>query len=240
MKLKLLALAVTSIVSVNAMAVTIDYRHEMKDTPSADHKDRLSVSHRFANGFGLSVEARWKQSGKDDSVNKPFSEPVSNGTEVVASYVYDFNKTWSIEPGFSLDSTSETNNYRPYLRAKVNIIDDLSYSLRYRPYYKRNSGKIGSTKASDYTSESGYNITGVLSYKFLKDWQVDYEIDYKKTTKAGVTLFDNDNWSLEHDVKLSYKWDKNWKPYTAIGNVVQDGKSDHRQTRFRVGVQYSF
>lgn len=238
MKLKLLALAVASLVSVNAMAVTIDYRHEMMDTPSAGHKDRLSVSNRFANGFGLSVEAKWKQSGKDTTPNRPFSEPVSNGTEVVASYVHNFDKTWSLEPGFSLDSSSDSNNYRPYLRGKVNITNDLSYSLRYRPYYKRNSGNIG--VKGKQTSESGYNITGVLSYKFLKDWQVDYEMDYKKSNQYQNFQSDKETWKLEHDVKLSYKWDKNWKPYTAIGNVADSGTNDHRQTRFRVGVQYSF
>ncbi|WP_409307688.1 oligogalacturonate-specific porin KdgM family protein [Pectobacterium sp. B1J-3] len=239
MKFKLLALAVTSLISVNAMAVTIDYRHEMKDTPKNDHRDRLSVSHRFANGFGLSVEAKWKngEPSKETTPNKPYHEQVSNGTEVVASYVYNFNKTFSLEPGFSLDSSSNSNNYRPYLRGKVNITPDLSTSLRYRPYYLRNSNKIGTTES---TQENGYNLTAVVSYKFLKDFQIDYELDYKKANKAGKTLYDNDNDNFDHDVKLSYKLDKNWKPYTAIGNVAESGTSDHRQTRFRVGVQYSF
>ncbi|MCH5049950.1 oligogalacturonate-specific porin KdgM family protein [Pectobacterium aquaticum] len=239
MKVKLLALAVTSLISVNAMAVTIDYRHEMKDTPKNDHRDRLSMSHRFANGFGLSVEAKWRQSGKDDTPNKPFNETVSNGTEVVASYVYNFNKTFSLEPGFSLDSNSTSNNYRPYLRGKVNITDDLSTSLRYRPYYKRNSDKIG---GNGPTQENGYNLTAVVSYKFLKDFQVDYELDYKKANKAGAIIHDNETYNFDHDVKLSYKLDKNWKPYMAVGNVADDSNktTDHRQTRYRVGVQYSF
>ncbi|KHT23256.1 oligogalacturonate-specific porin KdgM family protein [Pectobacterium carotovorum] len=236
MKFKLLALAVTSLISVNAMAVTIDYRHEMKDTAKNDHRDRLSMSHRFANGFGLSVEAKWRQSDKDGTPNKPFNETVSNGTEVVASYVYNFNKTFSLEPGFSLDSNSTSNNYRPYLRGKVNITDDLSTSLRYRPYYKRNSGSIGGRN----TSENGYNLTAVVSYKFLKDFQVDYELDYKKANKAGQYQYDNETYNFDHDVKLSYKLDKNWKPYMAVGNVAETGTTDNRQTRYRVGVQYSF
>ncbi|MBA0166297.1 oligogalacturonate-specific porin KdgM family protein [Pectobacterium sp. CFBP8739] len=238
MKVKLLALAVTSLISVNAMAVTIDYRHEMKDTPKNDHRDRLSMSHRFANGFGLSVEAKWRQSDKDSTPNKPFNETVSNGTEVVASYVYNFNKTFSLEPGFSLDSTSSSNNYRPYLRGKVNITDDLSTSLRYRPYYKRNSGNL--TDSSKNNQENGYNLTAVVSYKFLKDFQVDYELDYKKANKAGQYQYDNETYNFDHDVKLSYKLDKNWKPYMAVGNVADSGTNDHRQTRYRVGVQYSF
>ncbi|AOR65193.1 oligogalacturonate-specific porin KdgM family protein [Pectobacterium wasabiae] len=237
MKFKLLALAVTSLISVNAMAVTIDYRHEMKDTPKNDHRDRLSVSHRFANGFGLSVEAKWRQSKEDTTPNKPFNETVSNGTEVVASYVYNFNKTFSLEPGFSLDSASDSNNYRPYLRGKVNLTDDLSTSLRYRPYYKRISGNLNNNKNNQ---ENGYNLTAVVSYKFLKDFQVDYELDYKKANKAGAYQYDNETYDFSHDVKMSYKLDKNWKPYMAVGNVADSGTNDHRQTRYRVGVQYSF
>lgn len=239
MKLKSLALAVTSLISINAMAVTIDYRHEMKDTPKNDHRDRLLISHRFANGFGLSVEAKWKngEPSQETTPNKPYHETVSNGTEVVASYVYNFNKTFSIEPGFSLDSSSSSNNYRPYLRGKVNITDDLSYSLRYRPYYLRKSSNIG---GSNHTQENGYNLTGTLTYKFLKDFQIDYEMDYKKANKAGAYQYDNETYNIDHDIKLGYKLDKNWKPFIAVGNVAQDGKSDHRQTRYRVGVQYNF
>lgn len=247
MKLKLLALAVTSLVSVNAMAVTIDYRHEMQDTPKADHKDRLVVSHRFANGFGLSLEGKWKNgepskatktSNRTTTPNKPFQEPVSNGTEVVASYVYNFDKTWSLESGLTMATSSSSNEYKPYLRGKVNITNNLSYSFRYRPYYKRNSGNIG--QPDKQTSESGYNLTGVLSYKFLKDWQVDYEMDYKKSNQYQNFQSDNETWKLDHDVKVSYKWDKNWKPYAAVGNIADSGTNDHRQTRYRVGIQYSF
>ncbi|MBE5202168.1 porin [Pectobacterium sp. FL60-S17] len=238
MKVKLLALAVTSLISVNAMAMTIDYRHEMMDTPKADHKDRLVMSHRFANGFGLSAEAKWKQSGKDETPNKPYNETVSNGTEVVASYVYNFNKTFSLEPGFSLESNSDSNNYRPYLRGKVNITDDLSTSLRYRPYYKRNSGNLADSSKNN--QENGYNLTAVVSYNFLKSFQVEYELDYKKANKAGQYQSDFETWKIDHDVKLAYKWDKNWKPYMAVGNVADSGSNDNRQTRYRVGVQYSF
>lgn len=100
MKIKLLTLAVASLISVNTLAVSIDYRHEMQDTAQAGHKDRLLISHRFANGFGLSSEVKWAQSSADKTPNKPFNEQVSNGTEVVASYVYKFNNVFSIEPGF--------------------------------------------------------------------------------------------------------------------------------------------
>ncbi|CNG96179.1 oligogalacturonate-specific porin protein KdgM [Yersinia thracica] len=234
MKFKLLSLAVASLISTSAMAVTIDYRHETQDQSGNNHKDRLLMSHRFANGFGLSLEGKWKSASDKD---KPFHEGVSNGTEVVASYVYKIDKTFSIEPGFSLDSSSSANSYRPYLRGKANIVDDLSISLRYRPYYKRTSANINTKKD---TTENGYNLTSVLSYKINKEFQLDYELDYKQANKAGVILADNENYDWTHDFKLTYKWDKNWSPYMAIGNVSGSKNTDERQTRYRVGVKYSF
>ncbi|MBG6244060.1 porin [Candidatus Symbiopectobacterium sp. 'North America'] len=237
MKLKLVTLAITSLVALNTLAATIDYRHEFKDTLNSDHKDRLLFSHRFEQGFGLSVEACWGQHANDKTPNKPFNESVSNGTEVIASYLYNFNKTFSLEPGFSLDSTSSVNNYRPYLRGKANLTNDLSVSLRYRPYYKRTSGNIGT---SGRTSENGYNLTSVVAYNFLKDYTIEYELDYQKANAAGIKLADNESYSFGHDVKLSYKWDKNWRPFVAVGNVPESGTTDNRQTHYRVGVQYSF
>ena len=138
---------------------------------------------------------------------------------------------------FSLDSSSTANSYRPYLRGKANITDDLSVSLRYRPYYKRTSANINTKKD---TSENGYNLTSVLSYKINKDFQLDYELDYKQANKAGVILSDNENYDWTHDFKLTYKWDKNWSPYMAIGNVSGSKNTDERQTRYRVGIKYSF
>ena len=118
MKLRLLLIATVPFISIAAQAVTFDYRHETTDAGGNNHKDRLSMSHRFANGFGLSLEGKWKGGQNKD---KAFNETVSNGTEVVASYVYKINDTFQVEPGFSLDSSSSSNNYRPYLRGKANL-----------------------------------------------------------------------------------------------------------------------
>ncbi|CNE98181.1 oligogalacturonate-specific porin KdgM family protein [Yersinia nurmii] len=231
MKFKLITLAMASVISFSSVATTIDYRHEMLDSGSNDHKDRLLFSNRFANGFGLSLEGKWRQHSSDNTTNKPFHEQVSNGTEVVASYVYKFNKTFQLEPGFSLESSSDSNNYRPYLRGKVAFTDDFSTSLRYRPYYKRN-------QPSTKDTEKGHQFTLLFAYSFLKDYSVEYELDYKKS--EDKILANNEKYDWSHDVKLAYKWDKNWKPYVAIGNVSGSSLTDERQTRFRMGVQYTF
>ncbi|MEI7064950.1 oligogalacturonate-specific porin KdgM family protein [Dickeya chrysanthemi] len=241
MKFKILTLMVASVVSMSSMAVTFDYRHEMKDTQNANHQDRLLISHRFENGFGLSSEVKWKQSSNDNTPNRPYSEQVSNGTEVTASYLYKFNKMFNAEAGFNLVSDNTGNKYRPYIRGGVNFTDDIYYTLRYRPFYQRMDDKILTSGAD--TTMKGYTITSVLGYKFLGNFTVEYELEYNKNTKAGSTgvIYDNDNDNLTHDVKLAYKIDKNWTPYVQVANVEGPSKTtDERQTRYRVGVQYNF
>ncbi|RRO10256.1 oligogalacturonate-specific porin KdgM family protein [Pectobacterium aquaticum] len=242
MKVKILTMVVTSLISLSSMAVTIDYRHEMKDTAKNDHKDRLLMSHRFDNGFGLSMEATWKQSGKDNTPNKPYNETVSNGTEVTASYLYKFDKTFGLEAGLNMVSTSDNNNYRPYIKGTANITDSLYYGLRYRASYLRVSGDIGKSSVTNPTDITGYTITSTLGYKLPANFVVEYEFEYDKKTKAGSVgyIADNDNYGLTHNVKLAYKYDKNWTPYAEVGNVVGSTTTDERQTRYRVGVQYSF
>ncbi|MCW2473800.1 oligogalacturonate-specific porin KdgM family protein [Candidatus Symbiopectobacterium sp. NZEC151] len=246
MKAKLLAVLVTSLVSMSSMAVTIDYRHEMKDTAKADHADRLLISNRFDNGFGLSLEGKWKNGEPNDKTvgnritpNKAYNEPVSNGTEVTASYAYKFDKTFGVEAGLNMVSASTTNNYRPYIKGTANVTDSFYAGLRYRPFYQRFSGNIGQNKMTDMT---GYTITATLGYKLPANFTVEYEFEYNKNNKAGSDgyLFDNDNYNMNHDVKLSYKVDKNWTPYVQVGNVDYAKTTDERQTRYRVGVQYNF
>lgn len=63
--------------SFAAQAVTVDLRHEYID--SGSNADRVSVSHRFENGLGFTVEAKWKSGG--DKADQPFADVVGNGHE---------------------------------------------------------------------------------------------------------------------------------------------------------------
>ena len=219
------------IASANAMAMSIDVRHEVSDTTKHDHKDRVLISHRFPNGFGLSLEAKWKQDSSKDKKGKAFHEQISNGTDIVASYLYQLNDTLNIQPGFSLESNSSTNGYRPYLRGQYTINKFFYVASRYRYEYKRTA-----SKGSD--GDEKINRGDIwLGYKINDQWQLEYNYVYKRSDKV---LFDNKKSDYEHDVKLAYSWDKNWKPYIQIGNIKQNSTSDQRQTRFRAGVAYSW
>lgn len=231
MKVKLIIAVIALASSFNTLATSIDVRHEISDTSQHDHKDRVLISHRFANGFGLSLEAKWKQDSSKDERGKAFHEQISNGTDIVASYLYKLNDTVSIQPGFSMESNSSTNGYRPYLRGQYTINEYFYVASRYRYEYKRTA-----SKGSDGDEKINRGDLW-LGYKINAQWQMEYNYVYKKSDKV---LFDNKKHDYEHDVKLSYRWDKNWKPYIQVGNVKQDSTSDHRQTRFRAGVAYSW
>ena len=83
---KTLALAVLCGASFAASAVTVDLRHEFIDGGKTDksNADRVSVSHRFANGVGFSVEAKWKSGG--DNTDKPYADFIGNGHEESISW----------------------------------------------------------------------------------------------------------------------------------------------------------
>lgn len=230
MKLKLLTLVLASVANFSAMAMSLDLRHEWQDTGKGDHKDRMLVSHRFANGLGFSLEAKWRQDSSDSTPDKPYHEQVSNGTEAVVSYQHKFD-AFTLQPGFSLESSSNNNGYRPYLRAQYNLTKDLYVAGRYRYEYKRTTSK--GSEGDEKTNRGDF----WLGYSFYKDWSAEYNYVYKSSNKV---IFDDGKTDYEHNVKLAYKWDKNWKPYIEVGNVKQDSKNDNRQTRYRVGINYSW
>lgn len=224
------ALSLLALFSIDASAVTIDYRHEMKDTAKRGHRDRLLISHRFKGGFGISSEVKWKSG--DNKPDTPYSDTVSNGTEVVASYLYKFDSTYSLENGFNLESSSSTNNYRPYIRGGVVFNDVVSSTLRYRPYYKRVASGAGE-------DDRGHQVNLVVNVNVLPNFTLTNDFEWKRS--ENTVLWDNDKETWLYEGKLTYKYDKNWRPFVSIANVSGDSKTtDERQTRYRVGVQYVF
>ncbi|EOC0446185.1 Oligogalacturonate-specific porin protein KdgM [Klebsiella variicola] len=238
MDIKVVAFTIASLLSANALAVSIDYRHEVKDTAENSQKDRLLISHRFSNGFGLSSEVKWKTGDSDAESNKVYHENVSDGYEVVPSYLYRLNKLFALEGGINLAVDSSYTNYRPYVKSYVYFTDDLNWSLRLRPFYKRYSGNINTEKD---TQEKGVTVTSVVSYRLPGNWGMEYELEYHKTNSEYYSpVADNKDYQWTHDIKVSYAIDKNWKPYVAVANVPGSKYTDERQTRYRVGVTYSF
>ncbi|XWJ92324.1 oligogalacturonate-specific porin KdgM family protein [Phytobacter ursingii] len=216
----LLPLAVSS-----AQAVYVDVRHEYLDDSKANY-DRAYISHRFDNGFGFAIEAISKSGG--DDTDKPFNDMESQGNEYTLSYQYKSGAVaW--QPGFVVETGNGYATYKPYLRATWTLNDSWWVGARYRFEYIRRS--------SDSRDDDTVNRMDVWAgYKWNNfDWTV--EGIYKKAEKYN--LFDNGRDNYEFNFRTAYIIDK-WTPYVEIGNVSVRSNSDERQTRFRIGVGYSF
>lgn len=238
MNFKVVALILCASASTQAFALSVDYRHEMQDKAENSQKDRLLISHRMDNGFGIASEVKWKTGENDADKGKVYHENTSDGFEVTPSYLYPINSILGLESGLNLVSDSGYSNYRPYLKSIIKFNSQLNWSFRLRPFYKRYSSNMSSGKETD---ENGVTITSVLGYQFSPKWGVEYELEYHKTNTAYFApVSDNKSYQWSHDVKFAYTVNKNWKPYAAVGNVSGSKFTDERQTRFRIGVTYTF
>ena len=211
------SLLLASLISASfaASAVTVDLRHEYID--SGSNADRVAVSHRFDNGFGFSVEAKWKSGG--DKADQPFADVVGNGHEDQISWRWKATDNIALTPAFTIESTDSRTIYKPNLHVQYSFDNGFYVAARYRYEYTRYPS------SSNKDDDKG-------------DWRTELNYVYAKSSE-GVARNNNKDYSNEYNAKLAYKWDKNWAPYVEVGNVgVKD--TDERQTRFRLGVAYSF
>ena len=174
--------------SFAAQAVTVDLRHEYID--SGSNADRVAVSHRFANGFGFSVEAKWKSGG--DKADRPFSDTVGNGHEDQISWRWKATDNIALTPGFTLESNDSRTIYKPFLHAQYSFDNGFYVAARYRYDYTRypssaekdddkvNRGDawlgwvMGDFRTYDYTLA----LRGVTTTDFMTaDWaRIPYEV----------------------------------------------------------------
>lgn len=207
-------------------AVTIDLRHEYVDI-SEQNRNRILVSHRFASGMGLSIEGMLKSGG--NNADKPFSDMVDNGTEYSVSYLNKLTPAVNVQPGFEFATTSTTSVYKPYLRAQYSFSNGLYVSGRYRYEYVRNT-----TQGKEDEHVNRGDIW--LGYKYDN---LTFELNgvYKKSDQIK---FDNRKEDYEYNGRIAWKYDANWTPYVELGNVAVAANSSERQTRYRLGMQYTF
>lgn len=224
---KTLGLASLIATSFAAQAVTVDLRHEYID--SGTNADRVAVSHRFDNGVGFSVEAKWKSGG--DKADQPFSDVVGNGHEDSLSWRWKATDHIAVTPAMTLESTDSRTIYKPNIHVQYSFDNGFYVAARYRYEYTR-------YPSSDNKNDDKVNRGDAWVGWVMGDWRTELNYVYAKSTEGEIRN-NNKSWSTEYNAKLAYKWDKNWAPYAEIGNVGVK-TTDERQTRFRVGVAYSF
>lgn len=224
---KALGLAVLCGASFAASAVTVDLRHEYRD--DGRNADRVAVSHRFANGFGFTVEAKWKSGGTNQ--DQPFTDLIASGHEEQISWRWRANKNFALTPGMNLDSNDSKSTYKPFLHAQYSFDSGVYVAARYRFEYTRYPDNAD--KDDDKVNRGDVWVGYVLG-----DWRA--ELNYLYARSEHNIRSNNNKYSEEYNLKVAYKLDKNWAPYAELGNISGSSKTDERQTRYRVGVAYSF
>lgn len=57
-------------------------------------------------------------------------------------------------------------------------------------------------------------------------------------------LFNNKDTNYSHNIRLMYTYKTTegtaWKPFVEVGNVSESRITDERQTRYRVGIKYTW
>lgn len=233
MKLKLVASAAAVMMAAvigaqTASAITIDYRHEFYTDFDHQNKDRILISDRFANGLGYSVET------KVQSTASPYKEMKQNGAEFGISYQFKPFDGWTMQPGFNAEFTSSNAAiYKPLFRVQYTFDNGLYIAARYRYEYTRNND---ANESRHQTDEHMHRYEGWIGYRY-GDWRGEFNYIWRNSDKQRRKGHTTD---YEYDFKLSYDINKSWTPYIQVGNVKYSSSSDHRQTRYRIGIQYKY
>ncbi|EAB5645331.1 oligogalacturonate-specific porin KdgM family protein [Salmonella enterica] len=136
----------------------------------------------------------------------------------------DTNKAFN-----DLETGNGYSTYKPYFRATWTLNESWWVGARYRFEYVRRS--------SDIRDDDTINRMDVWAgYKWNNfDWTI--EGIYKKADKYD--LYDGGKDNYEYNFRTAYIIDQ-WSPFVEVGNVSVNSNSDERQTRFRVGIGYTF
>ena len=247
MKIKTLALAtlVATGLSTSAMAATwtLDYRHDYRDK-QAENYDRICIIGTFENGIGFYIDSSFHSWGK----NKPdtagyhdgqWGDFGTNATEMSLWWGYKIADTgFVVSPGIITESTSEMTGYKPYVRLQYNTDIGLWFALRPRYDYLRVDGSGQDQKNARIDAWVGYKYGNFgINYNYTHMWALEDD----PTTNQTRKMYDNNSWNYEHNVAINYRIG-NWNPYFEVGNISAPGTAtkDGRQTRLRLGVQYTF
>lgn len=220
------ALLLISLFSAAAQAGYVDYRHEYYD--DGRNYDRVYMSHRFATGFGVAVEAISRSKIRNLMMRGIIWKVMA--TSIRQSHSSPNALVW--QTGIALETGDNIAIYKPYIRVQYNINDHWWTAFRYRQEYMRRNTD-GKDDRMVYRPEAwlGYNIN---------DWMFELNGIYKIADSED--LYNNRKDDYEYNFRVAYKIGS-WVPFVEVGNVssgYNTTTTDDRQTRYRVGLGYNF
>ncbi|GHA53111.1 oligogalacturonate-specific porin KdgM family protein [Photobacterium aphoticum] len=232
----------TSLLSVGTHALandyktTIEYRHQYVDGGNK-HSDRIKAFLDTGKGLGFELDARYNNDQKDNM----FDSMNMNGSEFSAFYYTKLNPNTVGLVGMSLDFSEPGLIYVPYARLNYKFDNNIRVQARYKwkLWDYGMTGQDGSSyhsKIQQFDTWLGYNI---------QNWDFQYEFNiWKEMESNGKPLFDNDDMNYLHNFRLMYTYKTAegtiWRPFVEVGNISQSNITDDRQTRYRMGIKYTW
>lgn len=221
---------VLSLTSTAAFAASINLRHEfMPDRDGDKHRDRISVGHRFDNGVGFSVEAKWKHD--DDQF---ISGLKSAGHEVGVSYNYKINDMFTLQPSYAADVSSSSATHKFNISAIAKITDKWGANFRYR---------FGEKRPVDEDSSNYHQLNLVTDYRL--NWgKVGVDLEYKQLDSDTTGWKDKNSDHLVNFFAEYNQFESGWIPFVEVGILTFDKDADKYKDdyamRYRFGVKYNF
>lgn len=220
----------------NDYKTTVEYRHEYKDG-SKKFSDRFKVFLDTGNNIGFELDARYN----NEEENKQYDSMSMNGSEFSAFYYKSLTENLVGVAGTSLDFNPDGLVYVPYVRLNYKFDNGIRTQVRYK-WKLWDYGMVGQNGQSYHSKIQ--ELDTWLGYS-TGNWDFQSEFQYWKEMEAnGLALYDNKDTNYLYNFRIMYsiftESGTKWRPFVEVGNVSQSRYTDDRQTRYRVGVKYTW
>ncbi|WDL84308.1 hypothetical protein IU367_09080 [Aeromonas bestiarum] len=235
--IKFLPLAIFSLSIHQALAndykTTVEYRHGYADG-SKKNDDRFKIYVDTGKNIGFELDARYGNSNP----SQVFDSTYLDGSELCAFYYKALNKNLTGLVGTSFDVSSSGAVHIPFVRLNYRFDNGFRIQGRYK-------WKFWDYEMTNPQTNIGYRskiqeFDTWVGYKY-NQWDFEYQLDvFKQMTDGAMPEFNGKDYDTQHNIKVSYAWDSNWKPFVEVGNVREDRYISNRQTRYRIGIKYTW
>ncbi|NMP27311.1 porin OmpL [Rahnella sp. SAP-1] len=202
---------------------------EAFNSASEQHEFMMRGGYNFINGAGIMLTNAY-------SVDK-YNQFKHSYNELESWYpLFKPTQFFTILPALIITDSASGSTVSPYMDFNYKFTPDFNVTFRYR-YNNKNYDSVDNQ--GRYDKDSTHQFVMYWNLKINDTWAYTFEPDYyihinDYNSKNGK----DHNWELNN--KLTYTWDKNWKPYVEASWLDRWDLYNREQYRFRVGIRYSF